>query len=67
MKIDFDFIHPIFGVYRDALTLPDDHGFTDNEIQAMKQQRFDNWVAFLENPPPPAVEEPVIEEPVVGE
>jgi hypothetical protein len=31
--------------------LPDNHGFTDAEIDAMKQQRFDNWVAVVEAPP----------------
>jgi hypothetical protein len=51
MKIDFEFVHPIHGKFRDALTLPDNHGFTDAEIDAMKQQRFDNWVAVVEAPP----------------
>jgi hypothetical protein len=31
--------------------LPEDHTFTDDEIQAMKQQRYDNWWAIV-NPPP---------------
>lgn len=56
MKIDFEFIHPLHGKFRDALNLPDDHGFSEAEIEAMKQQRFDNWVAIVEAPP---VEEPV--------
>jgi hypothetical protein len=51
MKIDFEIVHPIHGKFRDALNLPDDHGFTDAEIDAMKQQRFDNWVAVVEAPP----------------
>ena len=51
MKIDFEIIHPIHGKFRDALTLPDNHGFTDAEIDAMKQQRFSNWVAVVEAPP----------------
>lgn len=50
IKIDFEFDSP-HGVFRDALHLPDDHGMTDAEIQAMKQQRFDNWLAIV-NPPP---------------
>jgi hypothetical protein len=57
MKIDFEFDTP-HGVFRDALHLPDDHTFTDDEIQAMKQQRVDNWIAVVTAPP---VEE-VIEE-----
>jgi hypothetical protein len=50
MKIDFEIIHPIHGKFRDALTLPDNHGFTDAEIDAMKQQRFSNWIAVVEAP-----------------
>ena len=50
MKIDFEFDTP-HGVFRDALHLPDDHTFTDDEIQAMKQQRVDNWIAIVTAPP----------------
>ena len=50
MKIDFEF-QTQYGVFRDALHLPDDHAFTDDEIQAMKQQRLDNWVALVSTPP----------------
>lgn len=59
MKIDFEFTTP-HGLFRDALHLPDDHTFTDDEIQAMKQQRVDNWIAAVTAPP---VEE-VIDTPV---
>lgn len=59
MKIDFEFDTP-HGVFRDALHLPDDHTFTDDEIQAMKQQRVDNWIAVVTAPP---VEEVVEETP----
>ena len=50
MKIDFEFT-TAHGMYRDALQLPDDHAFTDAEIQAMKQQRVDNWIAVVTAPP----------------
>lgn len=36
---------------RDALVLPDDHTYTELEIEAMKQQRFDNWIAILTTVP----------------
>ena len=64
VKIDFDFDTP-HGVFRDALHLPDDHTFTEAEIQAMKEQRRDNWIAIVTAPPAESVEEPapVIEEP----
>lgn len=58
VKIDFEF-ESTYGVFRDALHLPDDHGLSDAEIQAMKQHRFDNWCAIVNPPPlqtPPAQE-----------
>ena len=38
-------------IYRDALWLPDDHTFTDSEIEQMKQQRFDRWISIITAPP----------------
>jgi hypothetical protein len=38
--------------FSDALHLPIDHTFTDEEIEAMKQQRFDNWLAHILYVPP---------------
>jgi hypothetical protein len=52
IKIDFEFDTP-YGVFRDALHLPVDHTYTDAEIQAMKQQRLDNWIAIVSAPPEP--------------
>ena len=49
MKIDFEF-DSTYGVFRDALHLPDDHGLSDAEIEAMKQQRLANWLNIIENP-----------------
>ena len=50
MKIDFSFETP-HGKFADALHLPDDHAFTEAEIQAMKEQRRDNWIAIVTAPP----------------
>ena len=50
IKIDFEFDTP-HGVFRDALHLPDDHAFTEDEIQALKEQRRDNWIAVVTAPP----------------
>jgi hypothetical protein len=58
IKIDFEFDTP-YGVFRDALHLPVDHTYTDAEIQAMKEQRRDNWIAIVSAPP---VEEPPVQE-----
>jgi hypothetical protein len=55
VKIDFDFDTP-HGKFADALHLPDDHGFTEAEIQAMKEQRRDNWIAVVNAPPTPEPE-----------
>ena len=51
IKIDFSFSSQ-YGTFSDALHLPDDHGLTQEEITAMQQQRFDNWVAVITAPPP---------------
>jgi hypothetical protein len=57
MKIDFSFDTP-HGKFADALHLPDDHGFSEAEIQAMKEQRRDNWIAVVTAPPVEAEPEP---------
>ena len=49
VQIIFEF-ETQYGVFRDALHLPDDHTLTDDEIQAMKQQRLDNWIAIVSAP-----------------
>ena len=53
MQIDFEITGGGYTL-RDALHLPDDHTYTDDEILAMKQQRFDNWYTIITTP----VEEP---------
>jgi hypothetical protein len=55
MKIDFEF-DTKHGVFRDALYLPDNHTHTEAEIEAMKKQRLDNWIAVVEAPPAPEPE-----------
>ena len=41
---------------RDALVLPDDHGFSQADIDQMQQSRFDVWYTIVitpvENPNP---------------
>ena len=64
IKIDFEF-NSDYGVFRDALHLPDDHGLSDAEISAMKQQRFDNWIAIINAVPTEEI--PTEEIPVEGE
>jgi hypothetical protein len=50
LKIDFEF-QTSYGLYRDALHLPDDHDLSEEQIEAMKQERVDNWVAVVSAPP----------------
>jgi hypothetical protein len=50
MKIIFEFETP-YGVFRDALHLPEDHGLSQEQIAAMQQERLDNWLFAVENPP----------------
>lgn len=50
MKIDFEF-QTEHGLFRDALHLPDDHGLSDEQIEAMKAERRDNWIAVVTAPP----------------
>ena len=57
MKIDFCF-DTQYGRFCDAIHLPDDHTLTDDEIEAMKQQRLDNWIAVIEAPPVEETEQP---------
>lgn len=52
VKIDFEFTTP-YGKFRDALHLPDNHGLGQEQISAMQQERLDNWLFAVENPPEP--------------
>jgi len=47
MQIIFEF-PSVYGTFRDAINLPDDHGLSKAELTAMKQARLDNWVAHIE-------------------
>lgn len=58
MKIDFEF-NTEYGVFRDALNLPDDVVYGEDAIQSMKEQRRDRWIEFIKNAPQVVIEEPV--------
>lgn len=49
IKIDFEFDSP-YGKYADAIVLFDGQTMTDAEIEAMKQARFDTWLAAITSP-----------------
>lgn len=71
VKIDFQ-IETKLGTYSDALHLEDDHGLTEEQIEAMKQQRADKWVEHVESASAVAAAEAAAEanapdEPVIEE
>jgi hypothetical protein len=49
IKIDFQFETP-YGKFADALHLPDAHGLNEEQIEEMKAQRRDNWIAVITAP-----------------
>jgi hypothetical protein len=49
MKIDFSF-DTQYCKFSDAIVLPDDHTLTDAEIDAMKQQRLNDWIVAITAP-----------------
>jgi hypothetical protein len=55
IKIDFEF-ETKYGKFRDALYLPEDQGLNQEQIALMQQQRLDNWLFAVENPPEPESE-----------
>jgi hypothetical protein len=59
IKIEFEFVRDGM-TFRDAIVLPVGHGFTDVQIEEMKQKRFDDWYAIVTAPQPE--EEEFIEE-----
>ena len=45
--IDFAF-DTKHGKFSDALHLPDDHTYSDEELTTMKQERVNNWISFID-------------------
>lgn len=48
MQIRFSY-ETKYGLFSDALNIPDNHTFSDQEIEDMKQQRVDNWIAYIDS------------------
>jgi len=48
MQIKFTY-ETKYGIFSDALNLPEDHGFTPAELIAMQEQRRDAWVAHIDS------------------
>lgn len=58
IKLDFTF-DTEYGVFSDAISLPENHNFTDDEIEVMKQERLSNWIAIITTLSEPVVETPI--------
>ena len=57
IKIDFE-ITKDEHTFKDAIHLPEDHTHTDDDIEAMKQKRFDDWYTLVTTEQP---EEEIVE------
>lgn len=49
MIIEFEMTDSVHTL-RDAIVLPENVTMSDAEIEAIKQQRFDKWVAIITTP-----------------
>ena len=64
MQIRFTF-DTQFGQFSDALNLPDDHTFTDVELEDMKQARLTSWITAITTPALEEIPGPVVEETLI--
>lgn len=48
MQIKFSY-ETKYGIFSDALNLPDDYTYTDIEIEAMKESRRDAWISYIDS------------------
>jgi hypothetical protein len=55
IKIDFTF-DTEYGMFSDAITLEDNHTYTNAEIDVMKQERLANWISIITAPSEEVVE-----------
>jgi hypothetical protein len=51
IKIDFQ-IDTKYGKYSDALHLPENHTYTQEQILAMQTERVNTWINVIESPEP---------------
>jgi hypothetical protein len=50
IKIDFEKTNGIYTLI-DAICLPDDHKLSDEELEDIKQKRFDDWIQIITTSP----------------
>lgn len=61
IKIDFEY-DTNYGVFRDALYLPENHGMSAIEIEQTKQNRLNKWIQAITNPPSVEEQPPVLDD-----
>jgi hypothetical protein len=49
VSIDFEIVKDNM-TFKDAIVLPVGHGFTDAQIEELKQKRFNDWYAIVTTP-----------------
>lgn len=62
-KIDFEF-ETEYGIFRDAIMLPEDHQYTEQEIKVMQENRLNNWLLTIKtfsNAESPAIDGEVVD------
>jgi hypothetical protein len=64
IKIDFEKTDGTY-TFRDAIWLPDNHTMTDDEIESLKEERFQNWLSIINTPPQDITEPFLPEEPPI--
>lgn len=61
IKIDFEITKNRMTL-KDAIHLPDNHQYTEAQIEEMKKKRFDDWYAIVTAPQKDEVVEEVVEQ-----
>jgi hypothetical protein len=61
VKIEFEIVKDGM-TFRDAIVLPIGHGFTDEQLEELKQKRFNDWYAIVTAPQPEEIVEEQTEE-----
>lgn len=60
IKIDFERTDGTYTL-RDAIVLPDTHKLTSEEIEQIKEDRWNNWITMITTPPVDVVPPDVID------
>lgn len=65
IKIDFERTDGTYTL-RDAIVLPDNHTLTTEEIEQIKEDRWNNWITMITTPPVDVVPNDVIDAEIIN-